>query len=302
MPLVICPEPCNPCLDPASPLSNFSTYDQDKWVYRSYAMGQFGSIIDEDSGTPGWNPPPLGSVWSSIACGNFYFSTVSQNAADLEAARAAAECLPEIYNPPGYGLFYNDQQTGTVPCPDGSMFSYTVPANTFVSIFNKESANQVAVSYATLKAYLNRFCLADVSPSYACVGSTYGGVIEVVPEGGAYTFELVDGDLPPGLVAGDPAPEGFYIEGTPTTAGAFQFTLKGSNSAGMSIQREFTISVYEIDNSSVLPAYSVGVPYSVTLTVTGPSTDIVWSVVSGSLPPGLNLNASTGVISGTPTA
>lgn len=45
----------------------------------------------------------------------------------------------------------------------------------------------------------------------------------------------------------------------------------------------------------------VGVAYSQTLTATG-TTPITWSAISGSLPPGLTLNSSTGVISGTPTA
>jgi len=47
------------------------------------------------------------------------------------------------------------------------------------------------------------------------------------------------------------------------------------------------------------PTYRV--PYTQTLAVTG-TTPITWSISAGSLPAGLTLNASTGVISGTPTA
>ncbi|GHU94006.1 hypothetical protein FACS1894156_1660 [Bacteroidia bacterium] len=50
-----------------------------------------------------------------------------------------------------------------------------------------------------------------------------------------------------------------------------------------------------------LPAGTVGAAYSQTLTATG-STPITWSVTVGTLPAGLSLNASTGVISGTPSA
>jgi len=50
-----------------------------------------------------------------------------------------------------------------------------------------------------------------------------------------------------------------------------------------------------------LPSATVGTAYNATLTATG-DTPITWSVQSGSLPNGLTLNASTGVISGTPTA
>jgi Pro-kumamolisin, activation domain/Bacterial Ig-like domain (group 3)/Putative Ig domain len=46
----------------------------------------------------------------------------------------------------------------------------------------------------------------------------------------------------------------------------------------------------------------VGSAYTQTLTATGRVTPYTWSVVSGSLPPGLSLAADTGIISGTPTA
>jgi hypothetical protein len=46
----------------------------------------------------------------------------------------------------------------------------------------------------------------------------------------------------------------------------------------------------------------VGTPYSQPLSVNGGTSPYTWSVVSGTLPNGLKLNASTGLISGTPTA
>jgi Putative Ig domain/Glycine rich protein/IPT/TIG domain len=49
-----------------------------------------------------------------------------------------------------------------------------------------------------------------------------------------------------------------------------------------------------------LPAATGGQPYTATLAATGGVTPYAWSVTAGSLPPGLSLNASTGVISGTP--
>lgn len=45
----------------------------------------------------------------------------------------------------------------------------------------------------------------------------------------------------------------------------------------------------------------VGQAYSTTFTQAGGVLPVTWSLVSGSFPTGLNLNASTGVLSGTPT-
>lgn len=50
---------------------------------------------------------------------------------------------------------------------------------------------------------------------------------------------------------------------------------------------------------SVLPPAALGVPYTTTFLSSG--TDIMWSVTSGTLPPGLTLNGGTGQYSGTAT-
>ena len=47
---------------------------------------------------------------------------------------------------------------------------------------------------------------------------------------------------------------------------------------------------------------TIGAAYSQALTAQGGSTPYTWSIPVGSLPPGLNLNLSSGLISGTPTA
>jgi len=55
-----------------------------------------------------------------------------------------------------------------------------------------------------------------------------------------------------------------------------------------------------ITTGASLPGATVGTSYSQTIAATG-TTPITWAVSAGSLPAGLTLNASTGVISGTPT-
>jgi hypothetical protein len=58
--------------------------------------------------------------------------------------------------------------------------------------------------------------------------------------------------------------------------------------------------VAPVITTSSLPGGTVSTPYSATITAS--ATGATWSVIGGSLPAGLSLNSSTGVISGTPAS
>jgi hypothetical protein len=49
-----------------------------------------------------------------------------------------------------------------------------------------------------------------------------------------------------------------------------------------------------------LDTATVGAPYEATVTMEDPPGTVTWSVIAGSLPPGIDLNVATGVLSGTP--
>jgi Putative Ig domain len=51
----------------------------------------------------------------------------------------------------------------------------------------------------------------------------------------------------------------------------------------------------------VAVTYTVGVPFSAQMVVTGGTSPFTFALIAGSLPPGLTLDPSTGIISGTPT-
>src|SRR6185437_2440059 len=54
-------------------------------------------------------------------------------------------------------------------------------------------------------------------------------------------------------------------------------------------------------SSAVLPSGTAGIAYSASLQATGGTPGYTWKISSGSLPAGLTLAATTGVISGTPS-
>ena len=94
------------------------------------------------------------------------------------------------------------------------------------------------------------------------------------------------------------------VSGTPTTAGSFTETVKLDDSFGdPEVQQTFpvTINPKPTVTTASLPNGNKNVAYSQTLAATGGTGVLTWSLSAGTLPPGLNLNTSTGVISGTPT-
>jgi hypothetical protein len=53
--------------------------------------------------------------------------------------------------------------------------------------------------------------------------------------------------------------------------------------------------------TTTLPNGAQGAAYSTTVQATGGQAPYAWSLISGALPPGLSLSATSGTISGTPT-
>lgn len=123
----------------------------------------------------------------------------------------------------------------------------------------------------------------------------------LVAAGGAgpYQWALTAGNLPPGL---NLSPTG-VLSGTPTTAGTFTFQATVTDSAGATAVRQFTLVVSNdltLLSPRTLPRALAGQPYTFTFTAGGGSSPYTWAVTGGALPPGLQLAAATGLLSGTP--
>ncbi|MBL8231348.1 MAG: putative Ig domain-containing protein, partial [Bryobacterales bacterium] len=133
-----------------------------------------------------------------------------------------------------------------------------------------------------------------VNANYNQTLSTTGGRAPV-------TYQLLSGSLPPGVLL---APATGAITGTPSRAGEFTFTIRALDADQQTVERTFTITIqgqFRI-TTDTLPDGEVGAGYNATVASTGGTSPVTWSVPEGALPGGLSINASTGVISGTPNA
>jgi hypothetical protein len=95
---------------------------------------------------------------------------------------------------------------------------------------------------------------------------------------------------------------GGVISGTASALGHYSFTVKVQDSQKQPayVTGNFTLVVQFPITTTVLPQGTVGLAYTTTLGASGGTPPYTWSLVSGSLPDGLNL-VPAGTISGTPT-
>src|SRR4029077_17079348 len=96
------------------------------------------------------------------------------------------------------------------------------------------------------------------------------------------------------------------ISGTPVTTSSNSFSVQAKDSSTIPQTASSALSIgilaaLQIATTS-LQNPQLNTAYTATLAVSGGAAPYSWSLASGSLPPGMTLGASTGVISGTPTS
>jgi hypothetical protein len=137
-------------------------------------------------------------------------------------------------------------------------------------------------------------------------GQAYSAMLGATGGVGPYAWSVVSGTLPAGLSLN--AATG-AITGTPGTAGTSAFTAQvaDAQSPADTASRSLQLTVVSPSHppleitTTTLPNAKRNKNYSRTLAASGGLAPYTWSIVSGVLPPGLVLNAGTGVISGRPT-
>lgn len=133
--------------------------------------------------------------------------------------------------------------------------------------------------------------------------TAYNQTLTATPAGGNYTFAVTTNALPPGLTL---AANG-ALTGTPTAPGNYAFVITATGFGSCTASRSYNLMVTGTCapmtvSPATLPGGTVGTLYNQTVTASGGAGPYTFTLSNGALPPGLTLDASTGVLSGTPTA
>ncbi|NJC49813.1 UNVERIFIED_ORG: uncharacterized protein YhjY with autotransporter beta-barrel domain [Xanthomonas campestris] len=217
-----------------------------------------------------------------------------------QALSASGGTAPYTYTlasgtlPAGLTLASNGTLSGTATV-EGS-FNFTVTA-TDAGSFTGDQAYSLTVAGPNLVLPASSLPAGTAGQAYsAAITSATGGTAP-------YSYALTGGVLPAGVVV-DAATGA--LNGTPTVAGTFNFTLTVSDSTpspAAQASRSYTLTIAApvvVIAPTTLPAATRGTAYSQTLSASGGTAPYTYAVSAGSLPAGITL-ASNGTLSGTAT-
>ncbi len=252
-----------------------------------------------------------------MICGSIVAISGSSNAATGEDLSGYGS-VNEIMVAPGYSWSYtatfpSDLTEGTVlsfevnelntnASIDGHNLSIIIPQGFTPGKYNivlkatHEESNQTG--YQWIRITVNE----ALALSYTgCINEIIQGASQMITlnaTGGVGTVTWKEVSLPQGLTL-----SGNTVSGTPTTIGLNTIQVQAESSEGQKKNLEITFTVFNVivgGNDETITSTGSYVA-STAIAQTGTDLGVTWSVTSGELPAGLQLDAATGVVSGTYT-
>ena len=243
-----------------------------------------GSVAHDFTGTVDESPQ-----WTDVVLGQMVVGTLFADAVLAAGMPDPTYSVTAGALPSGLFLSANSGSITGTPTTPGGAFDFTVRA-----------AN--GIGDATLHQFTGYVFEApvwiDVTLGQVVVGTSFA---DGVAASGvlAPTYAVSIGALPIGLWLN--ATTG-AITGLPSAFGAFTFTVVASNVSG-EVEHQFVGSVYQspVWSDVVLAEMLVGAAFNDDIRAAGLPAP-TYSVMARALPIGLTLNATSGAITGTPTA
>ncbi len=228
--------------------------------------------------------------------------TVNYATADGTATQPA-----DYTNTAGTLTFTPGQTTRTITVP---VIGETIPEANETFFVNLSGATNATISdNQGVGTITNDDVPVTVSPGTlpnGTVATAYSQALSASGGVGPYSFSITAGALPAGLTLSSVG----VLSGTPTAGGTFNFTVTATDSSPFpgpfSGSQAYTLTI--APPTITLPATTLadgnlGTSYSATISAaSGGTAPYSYAVTAGALPGGLTLNASTGAITGTPSA
>jgi hypothetical protein len=174
-----------------------------------------------------------------------------------------------------------------------------VGSTTFtLKVMDSSSPAQSGTSSSTINVYAPLAVSATVPNAVA--NQPYNGSLTATGGDAPFTWAITAGTLPQGLTLNSSTGQ---ITGTPTTGGTVSFTVQAIDSAHPPQVKQQAINFQTNSRLSVVtntvPDLVAGLLYNTQLTTQGGAGPVTWNVSAGALPTGVNLDANTGILSGT---
>ncbi len=269
-------------------------------------MSSIAAIV-QDSGSPAQTkavalsitvtPAPLVLVSSNLSvgvAGSPYASSlqVSGGTAPYRWSVSSGALQAGLNLNPGTGVI-----SGTPTSSGTAAFTVTVQDSSTLA-----QSQSSAVSLIVVPSPLS---IASSSVASGTDGMSYSSSLQASGGTAPYSWSISSGSLPAGVLLN---PATGMLSGTPTASGSFSFVANVRDSGSPAQAAAVAMSLYVAAagtplniTASALTDATINRLYSATLSASGGTAPYTWSIHPGSLPPGLTLAASTGVISGSPT-
>jgi hypothetical protein len=248
-----------------------------------------------------------------IACGNstapIAITLSPGSAQQLDQAQTLSITATVANDRKSAGVTWSVAGGGTLSNQTATSATYNAPA----SVTNPTAVNVTATSVSDPSKSASQHITVNPLPAIttqslpqATAGVNYSATIAASGGSSPFTWSISSGTLPGGITLGSSTTSSVAISGMATGASSSTVTFKIVDAAGNAATQALTLTVNPAATLTIttasLGAGAVGTAYSQTVSATGGVPSYHWSLSSGSLPAGLSLNASSGTISGTPTA